>query len=60
MEKEIKRRLRDRGYTESDLTREEMDRLKREIMDEKKGLFPLDGVLSSPAILMRKLRGGKK
>ena len=45
---------------EDDLTKDEMKRLKREISNEKKGLLPLDGVLSSPAILRRKLMGGRK
>ena len=60
MEKEIKRRLRERGLNEDDLTKDEMKRLKREISNKKKGLLPLDGVLSSPAILRRKLMGGRK
>ena len=60
MEKEIKRRLRERGFTEEDLTKDELARLRREVQNEKKGRYALDGVLSDMDIVMRKFRKRKR
>ena len=59
MDNEMKSRLRDFGFTAEDLTRDELSQLREQIRAERKGKAVLDGVLSRPEVLMRKLRKGK-
>ena len=53
---EAARRLRDLGLRESDLTKDEMARLRREIGNERRGKATLDGVLSDPSIIFRRFK----
>lgn len=54
MENEIKKRLEAKGLQESDLTTEEMESLKNQIIAERNGVRYLDGVLHS--VRKRKFR----
>ena len=58
MEEKIKKALAEDGHglTIDDLTQEELEELKEEIIAKEKGFMILDGVLSNPAILYRRLR----
>ncbi len=61
MEDKIKQMLDDYGLTESQLTSEELDKLKEEIKAEEEGYSVLDGVLSNPELFFRKKSNyGKK
>lgn len=58
MEDRIKKELDEYGggLTIDDLTQEELEELKEEIKRRDNGDMILDGVLSNPAILYRRLR----
>lgn len=59
MDEEVKKRLEDAGLEESDLTAEELQRLKQQIIDEKNGTTVLDGVLSDSNIYYRRMKHEK-
>lgn len=59
MDEEVKKRLEDAGLEESDLTAEELQRLKQQIIDEKNGITVLDGVLSDSNIYYRRMKHEK-
>lgn len=54
MEDKIKQLLDDYGLTKSQLTSEELDKLKEEIKAKEKGLIVLDSVLENPSLFYRK------
>lgn len=62
MEDKIKQMLDDYGLTESQLTSEELDKLKEEIKAKEQGKVVLDSVLDNPSLFYRlKINGyGKK
>lgn len=63
MEDKIKQMLDDYGLTESQLTSEELDKLKEEIKAKEQGKVVLDSVLDNPSLFYRlkKVNGyGKK
>lgn len=47
MDKRIKKKLEEYGFTLEDLTAEEFEQLKTEIEQEQKGYVILDGVLAN-------------
>lgn len=53
MEDKIKQMLDDYGLTESQLTSEELDKLKEEIKAKEQGLIVLDSVLDNPSLFYR-------
>ncbi len=54
MEDKVKQMLEDYGLTESQLTKEELDKLKEEIKAKEDGRMVLDGVLDNPELFYRK------
>lgn len=54
MEDKIKQVLEEYGLTESQLTKEELEKLKEEIKLREQGFEILDGVLSNPELFYRK------
>lgn len=54
MEDKIKQLLADYGLTKSQLTSEELDKLKEEIKAKEKGLIVLDSVLENPSLFYRR------
>lgn len=53
MEDKIKQMLDDYGWTESQLTSEELDKLKEEIKLREQGLVVLGSVLDNPSLFYR-------
>lgn len=53
MEDKIKQVLEENGLTESQLTSEELDKLKEEIKAKEQGLVVLDSVLDNPSLFYR-------
>lgn len=53
MEEKVKKILEEHGLTIDQLTPQEVQQLKQEIVAQEKGLFILDGVLSDPSLLYR-------
>lgn len=53
MEDKIKQMLDDYGLTESQLTSEELDKLKEEIKAKEQGKVVLDSVLDNPSLFYR-------
>lgn len=53
MEDKIKQMLDDYGLTESQLTNEELDKLKEEIKAKEQGKVVLDSVLDNPSLFYR-------
>lgn len=53
MEDKIKQLLDNYGLTKSQLTSEELDKLKEEIKAKEKGLIVLDSVLENPSLFYR-------
>ena len=53
MEDKIKQMLDDYGLTESQLTCEELDKLKEEIKAKEQGMCILDSVLDNPSLFYR-------
>lgn len=56
IKKKMIEELASMDLTIDDLTQEELEELKEEIIAKEKGFMILDGVLSNPAILYRRLR----
>lgn len=54
MEDKIKQVLEEYGLTESLLTKEELEKLKEEIVAKEQGFEVLDGVLATPSLYYRK------
>ena len=54
MEDKIKQVLEKYGLTESQLTKEELEKLKEEIVAKEQGFEVLDGVLATPSLYYRK------
>lgn len=54
MEDKVKQMLEDYGLTESQLTKEELDKLKEEIKTKEEGRMVLDSVLDNPELFYRK------
>lgn len=54
MEDKVKQMLEDYGLTESQLTKEELDKLKEEIKAKEEGRMVLDSVLDNPELFYRK------
>ena len=54
MEDKIKQMLDDYGLTESQLTCEELDKLKEEIKAKEQGMCIFDSVLDNPSLYYRK------
>lgn len=50
MEDKIKQALEEYGLTESQLTKEELEKLKEEIKAKEQGLVVLDSVLDNPSL----------
>ena len=53
MENKIKQMLEENGLTESQLTSEELDKLKEEIKAREQGFAVLDSVLDNPSLFYR-------
>lgn len=53
MEDKIKQMLDDYGLTESQLTCEELDKLKEEIKAKEQGMCIFDSVLDNPSLFYR-------
>ena len=53
MEDKIKQVLEENGLTESQLTKEELEKLKEEIKAKEQGLVVLDSVLDNPSLFYR-------
>lgn len=53
MEDKIKQILKEHGLTESQLTCEELDKLKEEIKAKEQGMCILDSVLDNPSLFYR-------
>lgn len=53
MEDKIKQILKEHGLTESQLTCEELDKLKEEIKAKEQGMCILDSVLDNPSLYYR-------
>lgn len=53
MEDKIRQALEEYGLTESQLTKEELEKLKEEIKAKEQGLVVLDSVLDNPSLFYR-------
>lgn len=53
MEEKVKKILEEHGLTIDQLTPQEVQQLKQEIVAQEKGLCILDGVLSDPSLFYR-------
>ena len=56
IDKQVEKRIKAVGLEVSDLTEDELKRLREQIAKERRGICTLDGVLSDPSITFRVLK----
>lgn len=60
LKKLLEKKLTENGLTKEDLTDEELCLLKEEVREEMEGLIVLDGVLSDPKFILKRIQREKK